>query len=55
MDTWDIYFATIVGMSLHPGYNREDTEAYTLEDLAIIADDMMELRSKHKWQSGQPQ
>ena len=44
MDEWDIYFATIVGMQLHPGYTREGTEPLTIEQCAQLADKMMEVK-----------
>jgi hypothetical protein len=49
MNTWDIYFSTVVGWSLHPGYNKEGTKKISLEEAAKIADEMMRLRGERKW------
>lgn len=46
MDPWDVYFATLVGMILHPGYQREGTQKLTIEDCAKLADQMYALREK---------
>ena len=46
MTTWELYFATIVGMSMHPGYEREGTERPSLEECADKADEMMEYEEK---------
>ncbi len=54
MNTWDIYFATLVGMALHPGYTREGTKKPTLDELANLTDEMMNIRSKRTWPSTQP-
>lgn len=43
---WAMYFATIVGMQLHPGYSRENVTALTLEECAEMADKMMALSSE---------
>ncbi len=47
MDTWDLYFITVVGWKLHPGY-PDDVD---LEKCADIADKMMEVR---RWRIGEP-
>jgi len=49
MDIFDIYFATIAGWTLHPGYQRENTEKLSLTDCAIMAGQMIEV--KQAWQS----
>jgi len=41
MTTWNLYFASLVSMSLHPGYLRPDTEKPTLHELAQLADQML--------------
>jgi len=53
MDIFDIYFATLAGWTLHPGYNRENTEKLTLTDCAIMAGQMIEV--KQAWQQLQQQ
>lgn len=45
MDTFDIYFASLAGWLLHPGYNRPDTPHLTLEEIAIMAEHMMEIKN----------
>jgi len=53
IDIFDIYFATLAGWTLHPGYNRENTEKLTLIDCAIMAGQMIEV--KKAWQQSQQQ
>lgn len=40
---WDFYFATVVGMCLHPGHRVLD-----LENCAVLADKMLQLRESRK-------
>jgi len=42
MSPWEIYFASLVAMTLHPGYTREGTKKPSLTDCARIADEMCE-------------
>lgn len=58
-EAWDVYFATVVGMSVHPGYQREGTDQFTLAQCANLADRMLEYRDErhimlkeHLWPSG---
>lgn len=46
MTIWDLYFATVVGWSLHPGYQREGTEPIDIHEAAWIAAQMMKEREK---------
>ncbi len=45
---WDIYFANLVAMQEHPGYNRENATKRTLEECAEIADEMLKYRPEEK-------
>ena len=42
---WDIYFASLAGWMLHPGYQREDTTVPTIQQIADMCDAMMEERN----------
>ena len=42
MNTWEIYFASLVAMTWHPGYSREDTKKPSIQECAAVADEMME-------------
>lgn len=52
MDPWDIYFASLCGWLLHPGYLRQDAVAPTLEYIANLADEMVEIRNGRMDSSG---
>ncbi len=41
---WDIYFAGLVAMTIHPGFQRPDTVKPTLEQCAEMADQMLKYR-----------
>jgi len=43
---WDIYFAGLVAMTIHPGFNKPNTPKPTLEDLAEMADQMLKYRPR---------
>ena len=43
MTAWQLYFATLVGMAMHPGYSREGMHRPTLEECAEMADRMVRL------------
>lgn len=44
---FDLYFATIVGMSLHPGYLKMENGPMTLAECADLAESMIRVR-RHK-------
>lgn len=44
---WDMYFAGLVSIAMHPGYLRPGTARLSLEDCAELADEMVELREVH--------
>ena len=51
---WDIYFSTMAGWSLHPGYTKPENTKHTLEEAAAMADLMLEIR-RRTWPSEQQQ
>lgn len=55
MDIWDLYFASIAAMSLHPGYNRENVRPLTLNECADITDEMVRIREERIGCLSQPQ
>lgn len=53
MEVFDLYFASVVAMTIHPGFNKPDTHKPTLNELAELAAQMIEVREK--WLSSQQQ
>ena len=51
---WDIYFASLAGWIYHPGRYREGTPELSLEQIALCADEMLNIRRK-RWPDGQLQ
>ena len=47
IEVFDLYFATLVGMSDHPGYSRDNVTQPTIEECAKRAQAMLEVRSKY--------
>ncbi len=48
---WDVYFASLAGWTLHPGYKRPGTEKLSIIDCAEKADQML-LERKRRWPDG---
>ena len=46
---WDMYFSSIVSMSLHPGTSRENAVKRSLKQCAEIADEMFQERSERNF------
>jgi len=43
---WDSYFSAVMAMSLHPGTTRDKAIPRTVEQCALIADQMLEERDR---------
>ena len=50
----DFYFASFVAWRLHPGWSREGAAPPTLEEMADLVDQVMEVREK-RWPQSQEQ
>jgi hypothetical protein len=46
VNTWDLYFASIIGMNLHPGNNRDNATKMTLKECGDLADQMLAERER---------
>jgi hypothetical protein len=47
LDVFDMYFASLVSMAKHPGYNRDNVTQPTMEECAEQAQEMIEIRHKY--------
>jgi hypothetical protein len=47
LDVFDMYFASLVSMAMHPGYNRDNVTQPTMEECAEQAQEMIEIRHKY--------
>ena len=43
MDKFDLFFCTLAGWTLHPGYQRPGTSLPTLDEIALLAEQMVDI------------
>ncbi len=53
LEIFDLYFASLVAMTLHPGFTKKETQTPTINDCAAIALTMLEIRNKILCQQSQ--
>lgn len=47
INVFDLYYGTLVGMAMHPGFNRDNVVQPNLEECAEIAQKMVEIRNNY--------
>lgn len=48
IQAWDIFAASILGMSLHPGTTRDKPRTMTAQEICALADEMLAERDR-RW------
>lgn len=48
MDRFDLYFSSLVGMTLHPGAGKNGARVLSLEDCVLMALRMCQLRMRYQ-------
>ncbi len=48
MSEWDLYYASLMAFTLHPGYLKPGSNPPSPADVAVLADEMLKEREK-RW------